>query len=78
MSGNDEKLKTQVESLQTQLKDITQNLEDVRKDLNTFALLSKILIKSISDKKDVDGLNLEALQQQISEAETISNNTQGE
>ena len=68
MSNSEEQLKTQVESLQTQLKDITQNLEDVRKDLNTFALLSKILIKSISDKKEgLDESSLEILQQQITE-----------
>lgn len=75
---SDEKLKTQVESLQTQLKDITQNLEDVRKDLNTFALLSKILIKSISDKKDLDGSNLESLQQEMAEKIGTDNNNKGE
>ena len=75
MSSNEEKLKTEVESLQTQLKDITQNLEDVRKDLNTFALLSKILIKSISDKKDnLDESSLETLQQQIAEKNNVTNN----
>lgn len=75
---SDEKLKTQVESLQTQLKDITQNLEDVRKDLNTFALLSKILIKSISDKKDLDSSSLENLQQEMAEKISTDNNNKGE
>lgn len=64
MSGeNNDNLKLQVESLQTQLKDITQNLEDVKKDLNAFALLSRILIKSIQEKKDqssVDSVTLGA------------------
>jgi hypothetical protein len=52
MSENNDNLKMQVASLETQLKDISQNLEDVKKDLNAFALLSRILIKSIQEKKE--------------------------
>ena len=58
MSGeNNDNLKLQVESLQTQLKDISQNLEDIKKDLNAFALLSRILIKSIQEKREQSGVD---------------------
>lgn len=50
-----EELKTEVEMIKTEINNINQNLEDVKKDLNTaFAALSKMLLKNIKDRKDIN------------------------